>query len=537
MFLFNDMFIDGWLGRGRVAGVPALPNAGVGADAPIMLVGNSLPIGMSSMWWGGLDGTTDGGTQHTVANQFRSDYAGSISRGIGDGTQIGPHITTRMLWDRAEGDWGTNNDPRRDLASYAGGAMILFEGYTHGSASISLPYSDWLTNEHRTELLQDLDYGMRFLRAAVSAGCAPYLGGSWPKLLENPPDDGAWRAQFDAYDQALRYRRDVWRAQLAREGLSDDLWIVPYHLMFARFYDDDQAGLLPAGVTSHRDFHALDVNGHAGSIGGGNHPYMLNPLSAYCAWCMSREVVQGEDASAMPAHPVDGVTEDLAAYLRGVAVEIVRAYAPAGLGGTQHAEPGYIEPVAAVPQAALGASFAASWIGGAVATATPPGPLDYGGIILSSSDLSGLTNTHVELGRINAPDGRHVIVQAWDWGGGDTFEVSFHAADGNRLVGVQIQLPGPGAWLFEWINRPEGLTMRRVDLTAAPTSMDKVATSVAWPPEYAAGLPSGAASVAMTPPAWLTVSALWAGAAIPDAAARVGLHAWIDALTGLTAWD
>jgi hypothetical protein len=83
-----------------------------------------------------------------------------------------------------------------------------------------------------------------------------------------------------------------------------------------------------------------------------------------------------------------------------VAVDIARGYAPAGLGGVQHADPGYIEPVPAAPQAALGASFAASWIGGAVATATPPGPLDYGGVIINASDLSALANTHVEIARI-----------------------------------------------------------------------------------------------------------------------------------------
>ena len=51
----------------------------------------------------------------------------------------------------------------------------------------------------------------------------------------------------------------------------------------------------------------------------------------------------------MPAWPTDGVTAELAAYLRSVAVEIVRSYALAGRGGTQHAEPGYIEPVPAAP--------------------------------------------------------------------------------------------------------------------------------------------------------------------------------------------
>ena len=294
----------------------------------------------------------------------------------------------------------------------------------------------------------------------------------------------------DAFDAALRYRRDVLSARLRAEGLPDAVWILPTHLMFGRFYDDDLAGALPIGVTSHRDLHALDTNGHGGTIGGGNHPYMVNPLSAYCAWCMIREVVMGADASTMAPWPADGVTADLAAYLRGVAVDIARGYAPAGLGGTQHADPGYIEPVPAVPQAALRASFAASWIGGTVATATPPGPLDYGGVIIRTSDLSGLQNTHVELARITGPDGRHVTLQAWDWGGGNQFEVSFHAADGGRLVGVQIQLPGPGNWLFEWRNLPAGLTMRRVNLDAPATATDKVASSVAWPPEYAVDLPA-----------------------------------------------
>ncbi len=358
-------------------------------------------------------------------------------------TQIGPQITTKMLWDHPEGDWGANNDQRRELPLYSGGAMLLFEGFSHGAISVSRPYYDWLGNDHRTELLQGLDYVMHFLRAGVQAGVAPYLGGTWPPLIESPPNDAAWRVLVDAFDAALPYRRDVWSARLAAEGLPSDLWIVPTHLMFGRFYDDDQAGRLPSGITSHRDFHARDVNGHAGGIGAGNHPYMLSPLSAYCAWCMIREVVMREDASAMPPHPVDGVTEELAAYLRSVAVDIVRSYAPAGRGGTQHAALGYIEPVAAALQVALGAGFAASWIDGATATATPPGPLDYGGIILSSSDLSGLTNTHVEIARITTLNGRHIVWQAWDWAAVIRSRYLSTAPMGRVKSGCRLRCPIP----------------------------------------------------------------------------------------------
>ena len=172
---------------------PVYSNAGVGTAAPILLTGNSLPIGLSTMWWGGTTGATDGNTQHTVAGQLRSDYAGPISRGIGDGTQIGPQINTTALWDRAEGDWSANNDPRRDLAGYAGGAMVLYEGFSHGAVSLARPYYDWLGNEHRTELQQDLEYEMRFARTAAQAGVAIYLGGTWPPLIESPPNDAAWR--------------------------------------------------------------------------------------------------------------------------------------------------------------------------------------------------------------------------------------------------------------------------------------------------------------------------------------------------------
>lgn len=534
MILFDEPFIDGWIGAPRAA-ASAAPNAGVGSAAPIMLVGNSLPIGLSSMWWGGSTGTTDGGTPHTVAAQFRADYTGPIDRGIGDGSMIGPQITTQMLWDRPEGEWGGYDDPRRDMAAYAGGAMVLFDGYSHGNVSLSRPYFDWMGNSHRVELLQDLDYAMRFLRGATQAGVATYLGGSWPPLIESPPDDAAWRGLIDAFDEALRYRRDVLSARLRAEGLPDDVWIVPTHQMFARFYDDQLGGRLPIGITSHRDFHARDVNSHAGGVGGGNHPYMPSPLSAYCAWCMIREVVMGEDASAMPAWPTDGVTAELAAYLRSVAVEIVRSYAPAGRGGTQHAEPGYIEPVPAAPQQALGASFAASWINSISAVTATPASLDYGGVLVSAGDLSGLVNTDIELCRIIAADGRYTSIHVWDWGGGDQIEVSFHAADGGRQVGVQIALPSPGDYLIEWHNLPSGLTARRVDLAAPATDTGKVVTSVVWPPEYAPGLP-GAAAISAPAQPYLTLHAAWAGTSPPGAPQRVALDAWIDGLTGMTAW-
>ncbi|MFV0409079.1 MAG: hypothetical protein ACK5LJ_05090 [Paracoccus sp. (in: a-proteobacteria)] len=538
MFLFDEpqFEIDEITRRRGGVVLPPPANAGIGTAAPIMLVGNSLPIGMSSMWWGGPDGTAEGAYNHTVALNFREDYAGSIDRGIGDGTQIGPQITTQMLWDRDEGDWGADNDPRRDLGLYAGGAMLLFEGYSVGGNSIARPYYDWTGNDHRVALTQDIEYGLNFVRAAVQAGVAPYLAGTWPRLIEAPIDDAAWRTLIPAYDEALRYRRDVLRARLTDEALADDLWIVPMHLMFARFYDDDLAGQLPAGVTSHRDFHALDTVSHDGWVGAGNHPYMLNPLSAYCAWCMTREVVMGADASAMPAQPADGVTEALAAYLRAVAIDIARSYAPAGRGGSQHAEPGHIAPVAAAPQTALGGSFAAQTISGVAAVTPTSGPLDFGGLLISVGDLTGLTNSSAELFRITDAAGNYARAEVWDWGGGPHLEIGFRAANGDGIGGVQIALPAAGDYLFEWRNLAGGIVMRRVDLTAAPSEPGKVAAVTAWPQEYIAGLP-GAATIAESAQSYVTLHAAWAGTIMPDAAQMVALNAWIDDLTGLTAWD
>lgn len=195
--------------------------------------------------------------------------------------------------------------------------MLMFEGY-----GLARPYYEWDKNDHRIEVLRDLDYELNFVRAAVQVGVAPYLGGTWPQLIADAPNDAEWRLLVDAYDAALRYWRDVLSARLRVEGLPDAVWIVPTHLMFARFYDDGLAGRLPAGITSHRDMHALDdyYTNRAG-----NHPYMVNPLSAYCSWCMIREVVMGADASDMAPWPVDGVTDEIAAYLRGLAVDIARS--------------------------------------------------------------------------------------------------------------------------------------------------------------------------------------------------------------------
>ena len=204
-------------------------------------------------------------------------------------------------------------------------------------------------------------------------------------------------------------------------------------------------------------------------------------------------------------------------------------------GGTPHAEPGYIEPVPAAPQQALGASFAASWINSISAVTATPASLDYGGVLVSAGDLSGLVNTDIELCRIIAADGRYTSIHVWDWGGGDQIEVSFHAADGGRQVGVQIALPSPGDYLIEWHNLPSGLTARRVDLAAPATDTGKVVTSVVWPPEYAPGLP-GAAAISAPAQPYLTLHAAWAGTSPPGAPQRVALDAWIDGLTGMTAW-
>ena len=43
--------------------------------------------------------------------------------------------------------------------------------------------------------------------------------------------------------------------------------------------------------------------------------------------------------------------------------------------------------------------------------------------------------------------------------------------------------------------------------------------------------------IAMLPRPTLNLRAAWAGTQIPDAGQMVGLNAWVDALTGLTAWD
>lgn len=507
---------------------PVIPNLGVGTDAALMLIGNSLPFGVSEMWWGGPDGTYEGAYGHTVATPFRVDYEGNIDRGIGKGYVIGPTISTQILWDRSEGDWSENDDPRRDLALYD--ACVIWEGF-NGAQGLAQSYFDWDFSGERVQALADVDSEYLFVQAALDAGCKPYLAGPWVPLIE-PPDDALWRTRFDGFDHAIRWRREALQQRLRADSLPDDLWIVPTHLMFARFYDDDQNDLLPAGVTSHRDFHALDVVSHE-ETGDGNHPYMVNPLSAYCAWCMIREAVMGETADTMPPWPVDGVTTEIAAYLRAVASDIVRDYAPAGRGGAGYAAPAIAVATGLTPRTILGANFAGSWVGGVSDVVETDQQVDYGAAVVTVGDVDAFEG-EAQLLTVETQAGS--IELAFFNYGSPTLVWRF-TEGGDQIGSVQMAAPA-GQWLFEWRNSADGLHIRRVDLLTGGDDPDKVGTSYVWPPEPMAGQAgSGAITVDPAPAADVTVSALIMAHAIPENMPMGVLSAWVDGHTGLVSWD
>ncbi|MCT4333717.1 hypothetical protein MU516_12660 [Paracoccus sp. YLB-12] len=291
-------------------GGSAVQNEGVGTDTPMVLAGNSETAATAGIWWGGADGLQGGETAHTILSSTRGDYSGPISSaaqsailpGIGAAWEIGIQNSSRFLQERWQGEWAEYCDPVNDMALFTGRAFVLWEGeepigedwQMADTGKMAQPYY-WAGDCHKRTLARDLSFEYGHFARAVAAGVAPYLVGAWPPMIEEgggnasiPARDAEWRTRFDGYDLAHRYRRDWLRAELAANGLSDDLWIVPAHLAVARWYDDDLAGNLPAGLTSHRDMHA-DDNTSPGHLddNGGKHPWMLSreakPIWSTCS--------------------------------------------------------------------------------------------------------------------------------------------------------------------------------------------------------------------------------------------------------------
>lgn len=534
----------------------AIANLGVGTNTPMVLAGNSEAAAVGGIWWGGADGLQGGETAHTILSSTRGDYSGPISSaaqsailpGIGAAWEIGIQNSSRFLQERWQGEWAEYCDPVNDMALFTGGAFVLWEGeepigedwQMADTGKMAQPYY-WAGDCHKRTLARDLSFEYGHFARAVAAGVAPYLVGAWPPMIEEgggnaniPARDAEWRTRFDGYDMAHRYRRDWLRAELAANGLSDDLWIVPAHLAVARWYDDDLAGNLPAGLTSHRDMHA-DDNTSPGHLddNGGKHPWMLSREGAYCIRTMIYEVVEGQDALALPDNATEGITGAVAAYLRQVAKDVLSDYAPAGRGGSAHAETTILTATAAPPQDAL-ENCAAHYLDGGSPTAIPTteGVRYLAAIVNFDNAGDQVTDSETELVHLFGSDDDHMVLkmarpswhdggatpvvwgQVWDAAGVDQGFAMFNA-------------PTSGDWLVEiWVD--DAMRFRLVDLAVSDPQAAKVQFQ-----RYGGGSnPALSACSSFTIPAQAAyaIHAAWASENIPTDQEYTDLNAWIDGL-------
>ncbi|MDB6177947.1 hypothetical protein PAF17_10585 [Paracoccus sp. Z330] len=536
---------------------PATPNMGVGTDTPMMIAGGSYPVGLAYNWWGGSDGDQQGNTGHGILADTRGDYTGAVTSsalgetlpGVGLAMQVGPANNSQWLWNRYHGEWGDYCDPRNDMPLFSGGAFLMYEGeqmlhedwvareYTGVFAQ---PYI-WRSNGHRITLARDLDYEYRLFELAAQNGVTPYIGGNWPPMVILPIDDAAWRGRFDGYDIALRYRREYLSAQLAANSLPSDVWIVPTHWIYARAYDDDQAGNLPAGIASHLDFHALE-NGYSAE-NRGHHPYMPSKLAIYCARAMIYDVVEGQDALALPDNASEGITGTVASYLRQMAADIVSDYAPAGRGGSSYSEPALLTATAQAPELALGDWVGSYVSGGSAMTNASSNGVRYLAAIANFDNAdSHVVNSETELVHLYGPDSDHMVLKVsrpdWHNSGNTTIlwgEVWDSTGAGQGFA--MVDAPTSGDWLVEiWVDDGQ-VRFRKVDLNASWDSADKVTYQ-----QYGGGsdpTPSAADSFTVNDgQTYYLIHAAWAAEAPPSSQGFVDLNAWIDGLNpSWVAWE
>ncbi|MDB6179013.1 fibronectin type III domain-containing protein [Paracoccus sp. Z330] len=531
-----------------------IPNSGVGTDTPMMIAGGSYPVGLAYNFWGGDDGLQAGTESHGILADTRGDYAGAITSaalgetlaGVGLACAVGPQNTSQWLWNRYHGEWAEYCDPRNDLPLYSGGAFILYEGEQMNSedwiareitGKLAMPYV-WRSNGHRVTLPRDLDYEYRLVELAAQNGVQTYIGGHWPPMVINPPDDAEWRGRFDGYDKALRYRREYLSAQLAANSLPSDVWIVPTHWIYARAYDDDQAGNLPAGIASHLDFHALE-NGYSAE-NRGHHPYMPSRLAIYCARAMIFDVVEGQDALALPDNAAEGITGTVASYLRQMAADIVSDYAPAGRGGSSYADPALLTATPARPSVAL-ANCVGEWVTGdaSVTTIASASPVHFGACIINLDDIGDLAeNEQVEIMRVAGAGSSRIVFEVLnpDWRPAPIIRVEAFNEAGSYQQGTFIDAPTGGDQLIEWWITDQ-LTFRVVDLSLPGTDASKVNAPqyVSSAPDYISSCASFTANITESR---IPITAAYASENIPTSQEQVDLNAWIDGMNpAWVAWE
>lgn len=225
-------------------------------------------------------------------------------------------------WDNPT-DPGT--DARRDIANFK--TLVITEGG---------PPARVQAQQQNDYMVQSLDYLCRFTANALKngdegRGCRDILLWSiWPSLtLWRPQGNKEWqefpdfRAALPEYGRSFEFMAAyaAWKMRSFFTDLPDDwrIRVIPGHKWMERVWDAVPAGEMP-GIRRIEELFVDDI--HANDIGG----YGLACLVVSCLY-------QRNLSERRRLFRVDGVSPELRDWCTRTAWEILKDYAPAGMGG------------------------------------------------------------------------------------------------------------------------------------------------------------------------------------------------------------
>ncbi len=210
-----------------------------------------------------------------------------------------------------------------------------------------------------------LDYGLRFYDLAVKQGVTDLVWhtiNAWPNgLISDWTTPKDFRSVMAGYEATTHYLVGYWEWKLKQlnPGLPSSfrIGIIPHARMWLRIDSDIAAGRVP-GVTDVRQFfreteapdiiHPNAVGDYAAQVFSEVMLFKDNPnlFETYTSANMYEPVQPGKWPVPVA---VSAIHADLAKYLFDLAVELLTAYEPAGLGGTDRGASTWYDPASGDP--------------------------------------------------------------------------------------------------------------------------------------------------------------------------------------------
>lgn len=260
---------------------------------------------------------------------------------------------------------------------------------------------------------------------------------------------------------------------------------------------------------------------------------MLNRAGNYCMRALAYEVIEGQDALTLPDNATDGVTGEVAAYLRQVAKDIATDYAPAGRGGSSYAAPAMLTETVQPPQDAL-PDCVAHWVDGdadetVIGTSNP---VRWGGCIINFDGVVDMTdNEQVNIFEFGGSGNAGVVMAVLkpDWQSfTPILRIETFDEAGNWQGSTFIDAPTSGDYLWEFII-DDLLNFRLVNLSVAGTDGAKV-TSPRYVTNAPTHIPSCESFSVNTVQTRFPLHAAYLAENFPTDQAMADLNAWIEGI-------